>query len=76
VNSKFTSEMIFTQPSAFPTIPTYRVIDSDGVHVGEPNRFPEVSDDEVVSWYKNMLTGAFHSWVDIAVACFADNKLQ
>ncbi|OXV05174.1 hypothetical protein Egran_07058 [Elaphomyces granulatus] len=56
VNSKFTSEMIFTQPSAFPTIPTYRVIDSDGVHVGKPNRFPEVSDDEVVSWYKNMLT--------------------
>lgn len=58
VNSKFTTEISFQQPSTYPAIPTYRVMDSDGV-VADKSRSPtDVTDEEVLSWYKNMLTGA------------------
>lgn len=58
VNSRFTTEFNFQRPSTHPTIPTYRVMDSDG-RVVDKNRAPvDVSDEEVTAWYKNMLTGA------------------
>lgn len=57
VNSKFTSEMAFSRPSTTPTMPTYRVMDSDGVIVDKKHEPTDVSDEEALTWYKNMLTG-------------------
>lgn len=61
VNSKFTTTMSFERPSTRPAIPTYRVMDSDGVIVDKERDPSDVPDEEVLTWYKNMLTGAlFH----------------
>lgn len=58
VNSKFTTDMAFVKPSDMPYIPTYRVMDSDGVLVGKDKERPvDVSDEEILTWYKNMLIG-------------------
>lgn len=59
VNSKFTTTLFFEKPSTHPAIPTYRVMDSDGVIVDKLRTQSEVGDDEILSWYKNMLTGTF-----------------
>ncbi|KAI4205610.1 MAG: hypothetical protein LQ348_001178 [Seirophora lacunosa] len=56
VDSKFTTKLSFERPSTHPAIPTYRFMDSDGVVVDE-GRDPGVTDEEVLTWYKNMLTG-------------------
>ncbi|KAL9604681.1 MAG: hypothetical protein Q9219_000401 [cf. Caloplaca sp. 3 TL-2023] len=56
VDSKFTTNLSFERPSTHPVIPTYRFMDSDGVEV-DKGREPGVSDDEVLTWYDNMLTG-------------------
>ncbi|KAL1982405.1 hypothetical protein VTN96DRAFT_1375 [Rasamsonia emersonii] len=56
VNSKFTSEMTFSRPSTMTAMPTYRVMDSDGVIVDTSRGPPDVPDEEVITWYKNMLT--------------------
>ena len=58
VNSKFTTKLSFERPSTHPAIPTFRVMDSDGVIVDKDREPPNVSDEEVLTWYKNMLTGA------------------
>jgi 2-oxoisovalerate dehydrogenase E1 component alpha subunit len=57
VNSKFTSNMSFEHPNARPAIPTYRVMDSDGVVVDKTRDPPDVKDEEMLKWYKDMLTG-------------------
>ncbi|KAJ5247690.1 hypothetical protein N7468_002673 [Penicillium chermesinum] len=56
VNSKFTSDMKFLKASDLPAIPTYRVLDSDGEIVDKTRGPPDVPDEEVLTWYKNMLT--------------------
>ncbi|OJJ45358.1 hypothetical protein ASPZODRAFT_134003 [Penicilliopsis zonata CBS 506.65] len=56
VNSKFTTQMSFVKPADIPAIPTYRVMDSDGVLVDTDRGPPDVTDAEVLTWYKNMLT--------------------
>ncbi|RJE18401.1 2-oxoisovalerate dehydrogenase [Aspergillus sclerotialis] len=56
VNSKFTTDMKFINPFEAPNIPTYRVIDSDGVLVDKNRGPPKVSNEQVLTWYKNMLT--------------------
>ncbi|KAL8754727.1 MAG: hypothetical protein Q9184_005020 [Pyrenodesmia sp. 2 TL-2023] len=55
VDSKFTTQLSFEQPSTHPAIPTYRFMDSDGVVV-DTAREPDVTNEEVLVWYKNMLT--------------------
>lgn len=56
MDSKFTTDMSFAKPSDHPAIPTYRVIDSDGV-IADSSRGPlNVKDEEVIQWYKNMLS--------------------
>lgn len=56
LNSKFTSEMKFQNPAEQTAMPTYRVMDSDG-HVVDHTRDPQsASDEEIIQWYKNMLT--------------------
>ncbi|KAL5342784.1 thiamine diphosphate-binding protein [Aspergillus crustosus] len=56
VNSKFTTDIAFINPQEMSSIPTYRVMDSDGVLVDKTRGKLGVSDEEVLSWYKNMLT--------------------
>ncbi|KAL1997749.1 hypothetical protein VTN02DRAFT_887 [Thermoascus thermophilus] len=56
VDSQFTSEMTFTRPSEMAAIPTYRVMDADGVLVDQTRAPPDVSDREMVAWYQHMLT--------------------
>lgn len=63
VNSKFTTEMSFINPTDLPSIPTFRVMNSDG-ELLDPNRKPlGVSNEEILTWYKNMLAGAYSSFV-------------
>lgn len=57
INSKFTADMTFVKASDLPAIPTYRVMDSDGELVDKTRGAPSVSDEEVLTWYKNMLMG-------------------
>ncbi|OJI98175.1 hypothetical protein ASPVEDRAFT_161270 [Aspergillus versicolor CBS 583.65] len=56
VNSKFTTEMAFINPQDGAGIPTYRVMDSDGVLVDAGRKKLDVSNEEILTWYKNMLT--------------------
>ncbi|OQE15660.1 hypothetical protein PENSTE_c027G06206 [Penicillium steckii] len=56
VDSKFTTDMGFLKASDLPAIPTYRVMDADGELVDKSRGEPNVSDDQVLTWYKNMLT--------------------
>jgi 2-oxoisovalerate dehydrogenase E1 component alpha subunit len=56
VNSKFTSEMTFQRPSANPTIPTYRIMDSDGNIVDNTRDPQSAPDSDILNWYRNMLT--------------------
>ncbi|MCJ1243589.1 hypothetical protein MMC30_000786 [Trapelia coarctata] len=56
VNSKFVTKLAFERPSTHTAIPTYRVMDSDGIIVGEGKKPSDVDPEEVVTWYKNMLT--------------------
>ena len=57
VNSKFTTTLSFERPSERPAMPTYRVMDSDGVVVDESRKPLDVYPDEALKWYKDMLTG-------------------
>ena len=76
MRSKFTSKLSFEQPSTHPAISTYRVMDSDGVIVDKARALPDVSDEEVLLWYKNMLTGGiFLSNICVSWAKYADDVL-
>jgi hypothetical protein len=57
VNSEFTSDMSFITAKDLPTISTYRVMNSDGEMVDKTRAPPNVSVEEVLTWYKNMLQG-------------------
>lgn len=54
--------MSFLKASDLPAIPTYRVMDSDGELVDKSRESPKVSDEEVLTWYKNMLQGMWLPW--------------
>ncbi|KAH8887551.1 thiamine diphosphate-binding protein [Thozetella sp. PMI_491] len=47
--------MKFEQPSTYPAIPTYRVVDPNGVVVDQ-SFSPDLTDDEVVKLYLDMVT--------------------
>lgn len=50
--------MTFVTPSDMPHIPTYRVMDSDGEMLDKSQERPvDVSDEEILTWYKNMMSG-------------------
>ncbi|KAL9041759.1 MAG: hypothetical protein Q9214_003997 [Letrouitia sp. 1 TL-2023] len=49
VDSRFTTKLSFEHPASIPAIPTYRVMDSDGVIVDE-GRAPDVSNEDVLAW--------------------------
>lgn len=56
LNSKFTSDMSFIRPSERETIPTYRCMDADGVVLDEAHGPQDVSPEEILTWYRNMVT--------------------
>ncbi|GLA24740.1 hypothetical protein M752DRAFT_235763 [Aspergillus phoenicis ATCC 13157] len=56
INSKFTTDMTFINPTEMSNIPTYRVMDSDGVLVDKSRKSIDVPKEEILAWYKNMLT--------------------
>ena len=55
VNSKFTSNLSFERPSEKDAMPTYRVLDQEGV-VLKKDKEIDISQDEALRWYKDMLT--------------------
>ncbi|KAH8791372.1 2-oxoisovalerate dehydrogenase alpha subunit [Hyaloscypha sp. PMI_1271] len=56
VGSPITTTMNFTQPSNLSQIPTYRVMGSDGIILDKDREVPDVTNEQAVTWYKNMLT--------------------
>lgn len=54
VKSAFTSDLKFALASESPSLATYRVVDQDG-KVVDPSFEADLSDDEVVKLYMNML---------------------
>jgi 2-oxoisovalerate dehydrogenase E1 component alpha subunit len=56
VNSKFVTKLTFERPAERTAMPTYRVMDSDGIIVDEGRKPSDVKPEEVITWYKNMLT--------------------
>jgi len=47
--------MDFVTPSDFPIIPTYRVMNADGVIEDKTRARPDVTNEQVLTWYRNML---------------------
>ena len=59
VNSKFTTALAFQNPTNNEAIPTYRIMDSDGVIVDEERAPRDVGDEEAVRLYKDMLLSEY-----------------
>ena len=49
--------MDFVTPSDFPIIPKYRVMNADGVMEDKTRARPDVTNEQVLTWYRNMLVG-------------------
>ncbi|MCJ1299238.1 hypothetical protein MMC08_002030 [Hypocenomyce scalaris] len=48
--------MDFLTPSKLPPIPTYRVMNSAGIMEDKTRAEPDVTNEQILTWYKNMLT--------------------
>ena len=57
VNSKFTTTLDYAKPSEASALPTYRILDQDGVVVDKTREPPNISEQEVLKIYKDMVTG-------------------
>ena len=57
MGSPLVTTMDFLTPSKLPLIPTYRVMNSYGVMEDKTRAEPDVTNEQVLTWYKNMLTG-------------------
>ncbi|KAK4654924.1 hypothetical protein QC762_406250 [Podospora pseudocomata] len=55
LTSPFSNTMKYEVPSNYPALPTYRAIDQHGVVV-DPNFEPDMTEEEVIKHYKDMLT--------------------
>ncbi|KAI7652517.1 thiamine diphosphate-binding protein [Hortaea werneckii] len=56
VNSSFTSALSFTRPNEKDAMPTFRILDQDGVIVDQSHNHPETSKEELLKMYKDMVT--------------------
>ncbi|KAI6952835.1 thiamine diphosphate-binding protein, partial [Hortaea werneckii] len=56
VNSSFTSALSFTRPNEKDAMPTFRILDQDGVIVDKSQNHPETSKEELLKMYKDMVT--------------------
>ena len=54
-NSPATTKMEFVDPKTIPPIATYSVMNAHGVFRDESRSFIDVSDEQVIEWYKNMV---------------------
>jgi 2-oxoisovalerate dehydrogenase E1 component alpha subunit len=54
LKSSFTSSLKFETPDSYTALPTYRVVDQNG-QVVDPSFNADISDEEVVKLYKDML---------------------
>jgi len=57
VNSRFTTNLDFVKPSKLSALPTYRILDQDGVIVDKDKKPLDISEQEVLKMYKDMVTG-------------------
>lgn len=57
--SPLVTTMDFITPSKLPTISTYRVMSDDGSLEDPTREEPDVTDEQILTWYKNMLTGTY-----------------
>jgi 2-oxoisovalerate dehydrogenase E1 component alpha subunit len=55
LTSDFSNTLKFAQPSQYPALPTYRVVDQDGAVVDQ-NFAPDLSNEQVIKLYRDMLT--------------------
>ena len=56
VHSKFTSNLVVKRPEEKDAMPTYRVMDHSGVIVDATREPLDISDEEVLKMYRDMLT--------------------
>lgn len=64
--------MDFVKPTSIPPIPTYRVMNSDG-SIDDPDKeLLDISEEQILTWYKNMLTGKLGriSRAEVVFHCF------
>jgi hypothetical protein len=57
--SPVSSTMDFVTPQRLPPIATYRVLDVEGKMVDANRPAPDISHDQALEWYRNMVTGEF-----------------
>lgn len=60
INSKFTTDLEFVRPSSKTAMPTYRILDQDGVVVDKDRTPSDIPDEEVLKMYTDMLSGRFN----------------
>ena len=53
--------MNFVNPKNIPPIATFRIMNTHGVIEDESLANSGVTDEQVIEWYRNMLTGAYNS---------------
>jgi 2-oxoisovalerate dehydrogenase E1 component alpha subunit len=56
VNSQFTTKLQFNRATEDDAMPTYRVLDQDGVVVDTTAASPDISDEEAIRLYQDMVT--------------------
>jgi len=56
IDSKFTTNLDFTRPSNKKAMPTYRILDQDGVIVDKSREPSDMSNDHLIKMYKDMLS--------------------
>jgi len=65
VNAKFTTSLKFSNPAEETAMPVYRVMDADGKIVDKNRAPPDISGEELVKLYKDMLTSScFCPYID------------
>ena len=57
LKSKFTTELDFSRASGKDAMPTYRILDQEGVIVDKMRDPPDLTESELVRMYKDMITG-------------------
>lgn len=57
VNSKFTTTLNFQTQNPDEALPTFRIVDQDGVVVDKERAPLDVTDEEALAWYRDMLEG-------------------
>lgn len=57
MDSPLTSKMEWVVPTDTPRIPTYHIMNSDNKLQDPAENISDITKDDVLKWYKNMVTG-------------------